>query len=80
MASLGNELPLSLREVCRRRWLCGLSQARSQHRCFNHRLAGSVDACYTWKLAAIAVAVAEPRRSEGCVDATAEEACCRQWR
>ena len=28
----------------------------------------------------IAVTIAEPRRSEGCVDATAEKACCRQWR
>ena len=57
-----------------------LTSEERQHRCVNHRLAGSMAACYTWKLAAIALAVAEPRRSEGCVDATAEEACCRQWR
>ena len=59
--------------------LCGLSQSRSQHRCCDHRLPVSVDACYTLKLAAIAVAVAEPRRSDSIFDASAEEAGCREW-
>ena len=56
-------------------WPLAIEEAA--HRCFNHQLAGAVAACYTWKMDRIAVAVAELRRSDICVDATAEEACRR---
>ena len=33
----GNELTALVGEVCRRRWVCGLSQSRRQHRCCDLR-------------------------------------------
>lgn len=53
-------------------WPLAIEEAAG--RCCDHRLEGSVDTCYTWKLEAIAVAVAEPRRNDNIFEASNEEA------